>query len=78
MQTHFMVDQFKHSRMRPTLISGQPGLLLCCRYVGRLWLTLLLTHYELNETMPNEGMFPANVIGDMLNTTGSVLCYKYE
>ena len=35
-------------------------------------------HYELNVTMPNEGMFPANTIGEVLNIKGDVLCYEYE
>ncbi|KAF8477673.1 Di-copper centre-containing protein [Russula ochroleuca] len=31
-----------------------------------------------NSTMPADGMFPVLTIGDVLNTTGGVLCYVYE
>jgi tyrosinase len=32
---------------------------------------------KLNSTMPADGMFPELTIGDVLNTTGGVLCYVY-
>jgi len=31
-----------------------------------------------NTTMPADGLFPELVIGDVLDTTGGILCYVYE
>ncbi|KAI0277803.1 hypothetical protein BGY98DRAFT_1176911 [Russula aff. rugulosa BPL654] len=35
-------------------------------------------YLNLNTTMPADGLFPELVIGDVLDTTGGVLCYIYE
>ena len=56
--------------------TGAPPLLQVCEL--RLSLTPPLTHCEVNDTLPNEGMFPANTITDMLNIKGNVLCYEYQ
>jgi len=33
---------------------------------------------NLSSTMPADGLFPEVTIGDVLNTTGGILCYVYE
>ena len=56
--------------------SGAPPLLQVCE--SGLSLVQCLTHFKVNDSMPNEGMFPANTITDVLNIQGDVLCYQYE
>jgi tyrosinase len=33
---------------------------------------------KLNSTLPTDGLFPQLTIGDVMNTTGGVLCYVYQ
>ncbi|KAI0262442.1 Di-copper centre-containing protein [Gloeopeniophorella convolvens] len=34
--------------------------------------------FDLNSTMPSDGLFPEARIGDVMSTTGGMLCYVYE
>ena len=40
--------------------------------------TPLIRDFQLNSTIPADGMFPEVSIGDVMNTTGGFLCYVYE
>ena len=38
----------------------------------------VILDFQLNSTIPADGMFPEVSIGDVMNTTGGYLCYVYE